>query len=77
VSSRWWNLTQAVEADRLWRAQLSPGIPWYELGDGGPATALMLARAKESEPRKRSMVEDLLDRHDSMVFHPYSGEDAS
>jgi hypothetical protein len=68
---------QAVEADKAWRSQLPVGLPWYEIPDGVPPVVAMTAAARDESPRKRSMVEDLLDRRDTMVFHPITDEEAS
>jgi hypothetical protein len=67
---------EAVEADRQWRAQLPSGVPWYEIPDGVLPAVAMTAAARDESPRKRSMVEDLLDRRDTMVFHPMQGDES-
>lgn len=68
---------RAELADREWRSQLPVGLPWYEIPDGVPPVVAMTQAARDEAPRKRSMVEDLLDRRDTMVFHPMQGEEAS
>jgi hypothetical protein len=67
---------QAIEADKAWRSQLPVGLPWYEIPDGVPPVVAMTAAARDESPRKRSMVEDLLDRRDTMVFHPMQGDES-
>jgi hypothetical protein len=61
---------EAIERDKAWWSQLPVGLPWYEIPDGVPPSAAMLQAAKDDSPRRRSLTEDLLDRRDSMVFHP-------
>lgn len=61
------------EADRQRRAQIWQGVSVSEFFEGvAPATAMLLA-ARDSTPRRRSMIEDLLDR-DAVVFHPIQHE---
>jgi hypothetical protein len=40
-----------------------------------PAQA-MLRTARDESPRRRSMVEDLLDRRDEVVFHSMQGDES-
>jgi hypothetical protein len=66
---------QAVEQDRLRRANLPTGIPAGMVPDGlAPAEAMMLA-GESSGPRARSVREQLLERElgsgESMVFHSF------
>jgi hypothetical protein len=67
---------QAIEADQQWRAQLPHGLPWFEVPEGlHPATA-MLTVARDEDPRRRSLAEDL-DRPDGGVtFHSIQGEES-
>jgi hypothetical protein len=68
----------AIAADKAWRSQLPVGLPWYDVPAGLLPVVAMTATAREEAPRKRSMVEDLLDRSgDTMVFHPITDEEAS
>jgi hypothetical protein len=69
---------RAVEADQQFRAQLWTGLPWYELPalDVPPVVA-MTAAAHDAQPRRRSLVTDLLDNPDGgSVYHPIQGEEA-
>jgi hypothetical protein len=66
----------AIEADRLWRARLPRGLPWFEVPDGlHPATA-MLTVARDEDPRRRSLVEDLDRPGGGAVFHSIQGEES-
>jgi hypothetical protein len=67
----------AIAADKAWRSQLPVGMPWYDVPAGVLPVVAMTAAARDEAPRKRSMVEDLLDRRDTMVFHSMQGEEAS
>jgi hypothetical protein len=60
-----------LEAEALRQAGLFRGVAWYEIGDGGPAPAIILQSAKDADPRRRSLTEDFLGGRDSVVFHPY------
>jgi hypothetical protein len=68
---------QFIERDRQWRAQLSGGVPWYLIPDGVRPAAAMLQAARDESPRRRSLVEDFLDRSDELVFHGLPDEEAS
>lgn len=70
------NEQRAVEADKAWRSQLPVGLPWYDAPVDVLPVVAMTAAARDESPRKRSMVEDLLDRRNTMVFHPMQGDES-
>jgi hypothetical protein len=65
---------QAVESDRLRFASIWKGVS-ADVMPPGPPAAVMLQVAKEAEPKRRSMIEDMLGR-DEVVYHelPQEGE---
>jgi hypothetical protein len=68
----------AVEADRAFRAQLSPGIPWYQLPDGVSFAQAAAAAEAEAHPRRTpTRGEWLFGETDTMVFHSLEGEGES
>lgn len=72
------NERAAIEADRQWRAQLHPGVPWHRMPDPGllPVLAMTAAAAAE-RPRRTSVLQDAL-AHGETVMHilePASFED--
>jgi hypothetical protein len=69
---------EAVEADRLRRAALPKGLPWYELPPGLTAAELWAAAEKDARPRRESPLQHALSNEGGIVFHPIQGdEDAS
>jgi hypothetical protein len=50
----------AIEADKLWRSQLSPGVPWYQIPPEPLPASAMLAAARDEGPRRRSPLVDFL-----------------
>jgi hypothetical protein len=65
---------EAVEADRVRRAQLWRGMPWWDVGMGiSPATAMLQAGYEAERPRSvyTTLLEQELGGEDeSLVFHP-------
>ena len=66
----------AIEADQRWRASLPHGLPWYEIPDGVLPVVAMTQAAKDSQPRRRSMLEESL-AGDTLTFHRYGEQEAS
>jgi hypothetical protein len=69
---------RAIAADRQFRAQLSSGVPWYAMPAGvDPARALMEAELDAEyagRRRRRSVLEDALDRTETLEFHSLQEE---
>jgi hypothetical protein len=64
------NEAAAVERDRAWRASLPKGAACYDIPAGVlPASALLQA-AKDSQPRRQSVLQHALSHEDGMMFHP-------
>jgi hypothetical protein len=70
------NEQAAIAADQQWRAQLSPGVPWWQIPGGVSPAQAMFAADRDDNPRRRTLTEDLLDRSDTMVFHPMQGDES-
>jgi hypothetical protein len=66
----------AIEADRQWRAQLSPGLPWYALPHGVSAAEAWAQAEKDAKPKRRSLLEDALEGGGGLVFHPLRDEES-
>jgi hypothetical protein len=62
---------EAVEADARWRASLPHGVSALDLPPGVSAGEAMLAAARQSAPRRKTLG---LGGGDSMVFHSYEDE---
>jgi hypothetical protein len=69
---------EAVEKDRVRRAALPKGIPWYEVAPGMTAAEAMVAGDPDRRPRRKSAAASFLDG-EGMVMHPIREplEDAS
>ena len=61
---------QEEEADKLRRAQIWRGLTAVDLPVGVSASTAMLAAAKDSQPRRRSPVAEVLDGQ-GMTYHSY------
>jgi hypothetical protein len=61
---------EAVEADERRRAQIWQGVPAGHLPVGVAPAAAMLQAAKDSQPRRMSVLQHALSHEDGMVFHP-------
>jgi hypothetical protein len=61
---------QAIAADMERRSQLWQGLSAEFMPPDVLPAAAMLQASRDAQPKRRSMVEDLLGRHDEMVFHP-------
>jgi hypothetical protein len=71
------NERQAIEADRQRRAQLSPGVPWYEIPADLLPVQAMTAAARDESPRRRNPLLDFIDNpHGGAVFHPIQGDES-
>jgi hypothetical protein len=69
---------QAIAADMERRSQLWQGLSAEFMPPDVLPAAAMLQASRDAQPKRRSMVEDLLGRHDEMVFHPIvDGAEAS
>ena len=66
---------QAVERDRQFRAQLNPGIPWFDLPPGATAAEVWAQAERDARPRRRSVLEDALEGTGSMEYHPIRGDE--
>jgi hypothetical protein len=66
---------RAIEADQQWRAQLSPGIPWYEIPAGVTAAEMWAQAEHDARPKRRSLLEDALANTGSMEYHPLRDEE--
>jgi hypothetical protein len=64
-----------VEADRVFRAALPPGVPVSAEVPGLTAAQLMMAADPERQGSRRSVLEDAL-AHAGTVFHPIRDEQA-
>jgi hypothetical protein len=63
---------EAIEADEQRRAQIWRGVPASSVPEGMSASTAMLMAARDAQPRRRSLVEDFLDRSDDqVVFIPF------
>ena len=60
---------EAVEADERRRAQIWKGVPASALPDGAAPASVMLEAAKDSQPKRTSVLEESLSGG-GMVFHP-------
>jgi hypothetical protein len=69
---------QAVEQDRVRRAQIWRGIPAIDLPVGVSASSAMLQAAKDSEPKRMTPLQEALSG-ESLTYHSYqtSSEDES
>jgi hypothetical protein len=65
---------EAVEADRVRRAQIWGGLPWYEIPDGVAPAAAMLQSAKDARPRRTSVLQEALSNSDTLTFHSLRDE---
>jgi hypothetical protein len=61
---------QAVEADRAFRSQLWGGVRADHMPPDAAPAAVMLQAAKDSQPRRQSVLQHALSREDGMTFHP-------
>jgi hypothetical protein len=59
---------QAVESDRQWRAQLSRGVPWYEVPDGVLPVVAMTAADHDTQPKRTSPLQEAL-AGESLTYH--------
>ena len=66
---------QAIEADRQWRAQLNPGVSWYQISDGVAPAAAMLQAAHDAQPRQHSLFEEALSNSETLTFHTMTDEE--
>jgi hypothetical protein len=58
-----------AEFERQRQANLPRGIPWYQIAPGQtPAEALIAAGGGDGRPRRRSVIEDPLDRNSSVMY---------
>jgi ParB-like chromosome segregation protein Spo0J len=64
----------AIAADREFRASLPGGIPWYDIPVGVTAPEMWAAAEKDAQPKRRTVLEDALDREQGLTYHPISGE---
>jgi hypothetical protein len=65
---------EAVEADRLRRARIWKGVPADALPVGATAAGVMLAAAKEAEPKRTTPLEHALSNSGSMEYHTYPAQ---
>jgi hypothetical protein len=57
-------------------AGLRRGVPWYQIPEGLLPVQAMTQAAHDETPRRRSLVEDFLDRpDDQVVYHPIRGDE--
>jgi hypothetical protein len=70
---------EAVEQDQRRRAQIWTGIPALSFPAGLSASSAMLAAAKDSQPRRESVLQHALANTGDMEYHSYqtSPEDAA
>jgi hypothetical protein len=61
---------EAVERDRAVRAALPTGLHWTDIPAGVSAAELWAAHEKDSQPKRRSVLEHALSNTGEMVFHP-------
>lgn len=66
---------QFIEADKRFRAQLSPGLPWYALPDGVSPAQAWAAAEKDSQPRRQSVLEHALTNSGQLEYHPLRDEE--
>jgi hypothetical protein len=59
---------EAVERDRAFRAALPTGLHWTDIPAGVTAPELWAQTEKDSQPRRRSMLEEAL-AGEAMTFH--------
>jgi hypothetical protein len=59
----------AIEADELRRSQIWKGVSADLMPPGEHQASVMLAAARDSRPRRQSMVEAALSNDSEMVFH--------
>jgi hypothetical protein len=64
---------QAIEADRLRRAQLWPGVPAAMIADGLIAANAMLAAAHDVRPRRQLPLQHALSQLGRFGLPPHSG----
>ena len=60
---------EAVEADERRRAQIWQGVPAAALPPGASPASVMLQAAKDSQPRRQSVLQHAL-AHDGLTYHP-------
>jgi hypothetical protein len=68
---------EAVEADERRRAQIWQGVRADLLPPDARPAAVMLQAAKESQPRRQSVLQHALSHEDGLTYHPLPQDDAS
>jgi|tagenome__1003787_1003787.scaffolds.fasta_scaffold20988392_6 hypothetical protein len=61
---------EAVEADQVRRASIWKGLPADQLPVGVNASAAMLKYAKDSQPKRRTPLEEALSNSGTLTYHP-------
>jgi hypothetical protein len=60
---------QAVEADRLRRAQIWQGVPADHMPPGAAPAAVMLQASRDAQPRRQSVLQEALSNSEGMTYH--------
>jgi hypothetical protein len=68
---------EAVEADRLRRAQIWKGVAADRMPDGVAPAAVMLQNDKDSRPKRRTPLEEALSNEGALTFHSLQDGDES
>jgi hypothetical protein len=71
---------EAIERDQQFRAQIWGGLRADRMPSDARPADVMLAAARDAQPRRQSVLQHALSHEDGMVFHslePASPEDAS
>jgi hypothetical protein len=59
---------EAVERDRAFRAALPTGLHWTDIPAGVSAAQLWAQSEKDSQPRRRSVLEDALSNEGTILY---------
>jgi hypothetical protein len=65
---------QSIEQDQRFRAQLSGGVPWYEVPPGVAPAAAMLQAAHDAQPKRLTPLQEQL-AGETMVYHSWPSSD--
>jgi hypothetical protein len=68
---------EAVEADRLRRAQIWKGVAADLMPDGVAPAAAMLQTARDAQPKRTTPLEEALSNSGTLTYHPMQDGDES
>ena len=66
---------EAVEADRLRMAQIWKGVSADQMPVGATPASVMLAAAKDAQPKRRTPLEEALSNDGGITYHSYTQPD--